>query len=367
MISSPSLYDPVQNPVRARERRNLVLDADARGGDDHPARVRGGARGGAARSTTRSTRPRPSRTSPTSRAGSPSSSWTATAPGWCSAAGSTSRPRSTPSSRRRPRPRSRRTSSGIGPSASLVAIENKTGEVKAMVGGERLRGAAVQPGHERPPPARLGLQAVHPDRRPARGRQHRADLRVARRRSSTSRTRAGKEKFEVHNYEDQYSGVASLYTATVNSDNSVYAELGLDIGTRKIARLAQEMGIATEISTNPAMTLGGLTRGRHAARDGVRLQHDRQRRRARVGHARLARQRPGGVREGRGRRDRQGEREDREPRLPLRGRGRGQGAAGGRRPERERARTPRSASSPRARPAPRRTTATPGSSASTRS
>ena len=47
----------------------------------------------------------------------------------------------------------------------------------------------------------------------------------------------------------------------MNSDNSVFAELGLDVGTKKIARLAEEMGIATDVSTNPAMTLGGLTEG----------------------------------------------------------------------------------------------------------
>ena len=51
---------------------------------------------------------------------------------------------------------------GVGPSASLVAIENKTGEVKAMVGGTDFEQPPVQPGHQRPPPARLGVQAVHP-------------------------------------------------------------------------------------------------------------------------------------------------------------------------------------------------------------
>ncbi len=53
---------------------------------------------------------------------------------------------------------------GVGPSASLVAIENKTGEVKAMVGGTDFAEPPVQPGHQRPPPARLVVQAVHADR-----------------------------------------------------------------------------------------------------------------------------------------------------------------------------------------------------------
>jgi penicillin-binding protein 1A len=69
------------------------------------------------------------------------------------------------------------------------------------------------------------------------------------------------EKFVVNNYEDHYAGVASLRSATATSDNSVFAELGLKVGTHKIARLAQKMGIRTHVSTNPAMTLGGLKEG----------------------------------------------------------------------------------------------------------
>jgi penicillin-binding protein 1A len=69
------------------------------------------------------------------------------------------------------------------------------------------------------------------------------------------------EKFEVNNYEDSYAGVASLRSATARSDNSVYAELGLRVGTKRIAALAREMGVRTPISTNPAMTLGGLKEG----------------------------------------------------------------------------------------------------------
>ena len=34
----------------------------------------------------------------------------------------------------------------------------------------------------------------------------------------------------VNNYEDSYSGIASLRSATASSDNSVYAELGLKVG-----------------------------------------------------------------------------------------------------------------------------------------
>ncbi|HEY7933218.1 MAG TPA: penicillin-binding transpeptidase domain-containing protein, partial [Solirubrobacteraceae bacterium] len=44
-------------------------------------------------------------------------------------------------------------------------------------------------------------------------------------------------------------------------DNSIYAEVGLKVGTHRIAHLAHKMGITTPISTNPAMTIGGLKVG----------------------------------------------------------------------------------------------------------
>ncbi len=69
------------------------------------------------------------------------------------------------------------------------------------------------------------------------------------------------EKFVVNNYEGSYSGVASLDSATARSDNSVYAELGLKVGTKNIAELAKDMGVRTPVSTNPSMTLGGLKEG----------------------------------------------------------------------------------------------------------
>jgi penicillin-binding protein 1A len=148
---------------------------------------------------------------------------------------------------------------GVGPTASLVAIENKTGEVKAMVGGtdyaDKPFNLATN-GHRQPGSAFKPFTLV-------------AALRngVSPEATFTSRKKvfpvpgSRKEKFVVNNYEDQYSGVASLRAATATSDNSVFAELGLKVGTHKIARLAQRMGLRTPVSTNPAMTLGGLKEG----------------------------------------------------------------------------------------------------------
>ncbi len=148
---------------------------------------------------------------------------------------------------------------GVGPSASLVAIENKTGEIKAMVGGSdydtRPFNLATN-GHRQPGSsfkpftllAALG-DGVSPD----------ATFTSQKKEFPVPNSKG--EKFVVNNYEDHYAGVASLRSATATSDNSVYAELGLKVGTHKIARLAQKMGLRTHVSTNPAMILGGLKEG----------------------------------------------------------------------------------------------------------
>jgi penicillin-binding protein 1A len=55
--------------------------------------------------------------------------------------------------------------------------------------------------------------------------------------------------------------VTTLASATTTSDNSVFAEVGIKVGTKKIARLAKRMGIRTPVSRNWAMILGGLKQG----------------------------------------------------------------------------------------------------------
>ena len=145
-----------------------------------------------------------------------------------------------------------------GPSASLVAIENRTGEVKALIGGddfERRPFNLATNGHRQPGSAFKPFILVEALRQGISPNQ-----------TFTSRpkllaVRGPIRNFAVRNYEASYSGVISLAGATIRSDNSVYAELGLKLGTRRIARLANRMGIRTRLSTNPAMTLGGLREG----------------------------------------------------------------------------------------------------------
>jgi penicillin-binding protein 1A len=147
----------------------------------------------------------------------------------------------------------------IGPAASLVAIENRTGEVKAMVGGTDFDDTPFNlatNGHRQPGSAFKPFTLIA-----ALQKGISPDAVYASQPKVFPVPGSKGEKFPVSNYEDQYYGSASLRTATAVSDNSVYAELGLQVGTERIARVAHEMGIRTPISTNPAMTLGGLEQG----------------------------------------------------------------------------------------------------------
>jgi penicillin-binding protein 1A len=148
----------------------------------------------------------------------------------------------------------------LGPTASLVAIDNKTGQVRAMVGG---RDYAQQPfniatqGQRQPGSSFKPFILAQALREGASVN----DLWPSRRRDFIVPGTHGKEHFVVNNFEGTYAGVRSLGQALTYSDNSVFSAAGIHYGTRKIARLARRMGIRTPVSHNLAMTLGGLKQG----------------------------------------------------------------------------------------------------------
>jgi penicillin-binding protein 1A len=147
-----------------------------------------------------------------------------------------------------------------GPTASLVAIDNKTGEVRAMVGG---RDYSQQPFNL----ATQGQRQPGSSFKPfilAQALKSGAsvnDLWPSRQRDFIVPGTKGKEHFVVNNFEGTYAGTRSLGQALTYSDNSVYSAAGIHYGTKKIARLARRMGIRTPVSHNLAMTLGGLKEG----------------------------------------------------------------------------------------------------------
>jgi penicillin-binding protein 1A len=146
------------------------------------------------------------------------------------------------------------------PSAAMVVIENSTGDVRAMVGGrsydESPFNLATQ-GQRQPGSSFKAFdlaaaleQGISPD-----------SVWPSKEKTFYVHGPGGIEKFVVHNDEGAYTGENTLTGALAYSDNSIFAEVGIKVGTKHIALLAHRMGITTPLSTNPAMTIGGLTIG----------------------------------------------------------------------------------------------------------
>jgi penicillin-binding protein 1A len=255
MIASPTLYDPVENPRQSKQRRDLVLDRMLEQQKISRAQYEDGV---ASELPTRADIDPPAVDSSQPFF----STWLTQQlvdryrPGIVFGGGLEIKTTIDPELQAAAEQAIAGRLSGLGPSASLVAIENKTGAVKAMVGGTDYGSSAFNlatNGHRQPGSAFKPFTLV---RALADGVSPETTF-VSEPRTFDLPT----GPFEVNNYDDNYYGVESLRTATATSDNSVFAQLGLQVGTRRIARMARRMGIRTPISTNPAMTLGGLQEG----------------------------------------------------------------------------------------------------------
>ncbi len=158
------------------------------------------------------------------------------------------------------------------PSASLVAISNKTGEVRAMVSGDgdyaQLPFNLATMGYRQPGSSfKLFTLAAAL----ARGRitpytefdSHQLTIHFVKKGGNAFAVANGTGQFPVHNFGNVYGGEIPMTVATATSDNSVFAQLGTDpkIGTAAVAHYAKLLGIRSPISRNPSMILGGLSTG----------------------------------------------------------------------------------------------------------
>ena len=138
-----------------------------------------------------------------------------------------------------------------GPSAALVSIRPKTGEVVAMYGGDNFRQSQFnlavqgerQPGSAFKPfvLATALKQGISP---------------VTTLPSKPVSIFIGDRYWPVHNYENDYIGSADLATATVVSDNSIFAQLTRLVGPANVARTAHELGITRHLNPYFAIGLG---------------------------------------------------------------------------------------------------------------
>jgi penicillin-binding protein 1A len=68
------------------------------------------------------------------------------------------------------------------------------------------------------------------------------------------------EPWEVETYSKSYLGTASISSATLSSDNTVYAQLMLDLGPEEVAKTARNMGVTVPANeVVPAMGLGAIS------------------------------------------------------------------------------------------------------------
>ena len=280
MISSPSMYDPLQHPRGRPPAPRPGAVAHARPEDDHAGGVRGGAAPGAARRG-------PGR--PAQRR---------VRPALLHELGDRAAARPLPRGaglQRRPadqdddRPRAaggggagdRRPAGGHR--AERLARRDREQDRRGQGDGRRHRTSTR--GRSTSPPTGTASRARRSSRSSSRARSRTASTRTApgprSRRVFPVPGSGGKEKFPVSNYEDSYLGTASLWSATATSDNSVFAELGLKIGTKRIARLARADGHPHQAVDQPGDDARRPQGGRDAARDGLRLLDDRERRHAR--------------------------------------------------------------------------------------
>jgi penicillin-binding protein 1A len=138
-----------------------------------------------------------------------------------------------------------------GPSAALVALDPRTGAVKAMVGGSNYRKSQFN-------------LAVQSERQPGSAFKPFV-LATALRQGISPATRFDSKPQEINlgdrywapkNYDDVYYGSVDLERATIESDNIVYAQLTQLVGSRKVAETAKAMGIQSRLQGFYSIGLG---------------------------------------------------------------------------------------------------------------
>jgi penicillin-binding protein 1A len=67
--------------------------------------------------------------------------------------------------------------------------------------------------------------------------------------------------WKVQTYSHSYGGNMNLVQATLQSDNTVFAQLDLDVGPDAVRQTAYDMGVTTKLDGYPAEGLGGLSLG----------------------------------------------------------------------------------------------------------
>jgi penicillin-binding protein 1A len=145
-----------------------------------------------------------------------------------------------------------------GPTAAVVSIDPSNGYIRAMASSgtykDRTFNLAAQ-GHRQPGSAFKTFvlttairKGVNPNSTTYTSKP--LNLNVP-----------GYGPWKVKTYGNTYSGTMNLVQGTLKSDNTVYAQLILDVGPKAVRETAKMMGISTKLDGLPAEGLGGLRLG----------------------------------------------------------------------------------------------------------
>ncbi|HEX6583726.1 MAG TPA: transglycosylase domain-containing protein [Thermoleophilaceae bacterium] len=146
------------------------------------------------------------------------------------------------------------------PSAAIVTIDPSNGYIRAMASSTRYQdrtfNLAAQ-GHRQPGSAFKTMvltAAIRAGVDPNRTTYVSKPLKL-------DDPELGVYDWEVVTYGRTYGGTMTIKSATVASDNTVYAQLILDVGPKKVCETAHLLGVTSKLDCYPAEGLGGLTRG----------------------------------------------------------------------------------------------------------
>ena len=144
------------------------------------------------------------------------------------------------------------------PSSAVVSIDPSNGYIRAMASSgtyqDRRFNLAAQ-GHRQPGSAFKTFVLATAIRKGMNPRSTRYTSRPL------NLNIPGYGPWKVQTYDKTYGGSMDLVRATLKSDNTVYAQLIVDVGPKAVRETARLMGISTKLDALPAEGLGGLRLG----------------------------------------------------------------------------------------------------------
>lgn len=144
------------------------------------------------------------------------------------------------------------------PSASLVALDPRSGAVRVMIGGRDYKrqqyNMATQGRRQAGSAFKTFVLAAAISSGISPDQYFESD-------SPASFEVTGAPDWKVTNYEGKGYGHISLADATVRSVNVAYANVMMRVGPDAVIRTAKAMGITSPLNSDPAIALGGLKHG----------------------------------------------------------------------------------------------------------